>query len=969
MKFQEMVYGFFRLPAILVILFISSSLTAQKKPVSVNPDNPFYFSDPEGKPLILTGDYTWETFSGPGSDYLKMFRSLKSRGLNLARVWLWWGCEEFPAPENKKHLEPFLRTGPGIAADGKSKYDLGSFNPEFFSRLSDLCRAADDNGIYLQLILMDTWMIKHENLWKLHAFNINNNINGVNGDPGKTGKGTDGKSGFCSMGNPRAVKFQKAYINKVVRTINEFNNVYFEIANENYYSEEWELMLCEYIKGIEKSLPKQHMTIRKDFPSHSYVIQKWDPLTVHNGILAKRSLRVPLLFDTDWIINDNDDQVRKAAWSAIATGAHFSYMDDAMEFYKDSVVPDKRAALHKQIDYMAGFIRKFRPWEMTPADSIVRTGLAFVLAGSKELFAYLPGGGDLSLDLSGYRGKLSYEWFNPVTGVAGKRFLIDGGAVNNFTAQDKNDWTLVIRTVNAPVNITLKEPSSPVPQYDVAEFTLNVENPFFDNPFTDADVTGIFTSGDIKIKVNGFADSGDGTVYRLRFSPEQPSANYDYVINFTAGNFQRSFAGKITSAGISDKGPVIADPANPKKLIYSGTKEPFFHLGYTAYNLLDSSNDDPQVEATIKYCKENGFNKIRFLLSGYPRDFDNRTSDDVDHGVPADPMKSLNYGALPGKMHPLPTWEGNAHNYDFTRFNVAFWQKVDKAVKLMRENGIIATCIFMIEKQNLPREIGSLSENEYRLYRFGVARLAAFDNVWWDLGNEHNEYRNAEWGNTIGDFVRKIDPYKRMASAHAYAEFFYSDSHWADFIITQQYGSPDSVHNWALKYYKVPKPYINEEYGYEGVKDKPVGHGMNSDWVRKCHWAITMAGGYGTYGDWSEGISYFYMGIPGPGKAVSQLNNLKKFFDSVPFNNLVPADELTEKGYCLSLRGKIYVIYLPEGGTSLIDLSDAAEKKMTGTWYDPVEGKYLERIILKRGKNLIKAPGEGKDYVLLVKHE
>ena len=205
----------------------------------------------------------------------------------------------------------------------------------------------------------------------------------------------------------------------------------------------------------------------------------------------------------------------------------------------------------------------------------------------------------------------------------------------------------------------------------------------------------------------------------------------------------------------------------------------------------------------------------------------------------------------------MPAWQRQAHNYDFERFNVAHWQRVDRVVRLMRENGIVATCIIVIEKQNLPKELGIFTENEYRLYQYAVSRLAAFDNVWWDLGNEHNEYRDAAWGNKMGDFVKEKDPYKRLASVHAYADFFYNDSPWADFIITQQYGDVDSVHNWVLKYYDVPKPYVNEEYGYEGSIDKPVGHGMNSEWVRRCHWAIAMAGGYATYGDWSNGTSYF----------------------------------------------------------------------------------------------------------------
>jgi hypothetical protein len=217
----------------------------------------------------------------------------------------------------------------------------------------------------------------------------------------------------------------------------------------------------------------------------------------------------------------------------------------------------------------------------------------------------------------------------------------------------------------------------------------------------------------------------------------------------------------------------------------------------------------------------------------------------------------------------------------------------------------------------------------------------------------------------MGDFVKDNDPYDRLASAHAYADFFYNNSPWADFIITQQYGDMDSVHNWTLKYYNVPKPYVNEEYGYEGRTEKPVGHGMNSEWVRKCHWAIAMAGGYATYGDWSNGVSYFYMGIPGPGIAAQQLRYLRSFFESIPFRDMIPSDNLTSKGYCLARKPGLFVFYLPEGGSSEIDLTGSKKRTFTARWLNTRTGEWIVNQKLRRGKNIINAPADG-DWALLV---
>lgn len=88
--------------------------------------------------------------------------------------------------------------------------------------------------------------------------------------------------------------------------------------------------------------------------------------------------------------------------------------------------------------------------------------------------------------------------------------------------------------------------------------------------------------------------------------------------------------------------------------------------------------------------------------------------------------------------------------------------------------------------------------------------------------------------------------------------------------------------------------------------NKP-GHGQDADWTRRCHWSIAMAGGYATYGDWSGGVAYFYMGEPGPRKAAPQFKHLRSFFEGLPFQDLAPSDELIKPGFCLAKPGELYV--------------------------------------------------------------
>jgi hypothetical protein len=506
-----------------------------------------------------------------------------------------------------------------------------------------------------------------------------------------------------------------------------------------------------------------------------------------------------------------------------------------------------------------------------------------------------------------------------------------------------------------------------VPRFDVAEFVVRVTDPPFQNPFTEAELTGVFASGEDSIRVEGFSDSQDGSVFRLRFCPSVADVTFDYDLRLTGGGIDCLFSGQLRCDPSDREGPVIVDPERPHHFIHAASRQHFYHLGYTAYHLLDSSNDDAQVEATIDHCAQLGFNKIRFLLTGYPRDTDERPSSGEVYAVPDNPWRAPNYGAGPGQVNPLPAWLGDPHHYDFTRFNIAHWQRVDRAVQRMRERGIVAACIFTIEKQNLPQEYGRLTEHELRLYRYAVARLAAHDNVWWDLGNEFTEYRDVEWGNIMGALVEEADPHDRLASTHAHEEFLFTDSQWADFIITQQYGDEQEVHDWALRHRSIPMPYVNEEYGYEGSQDRP-GHLQSADWVRRCHWAIAMAGGYATYGDWSNGVSHFYMGRPGPGQAARQLLHLRRFFEALPFEELEPQDSLVRGGFYLAQPPEHFVLYLPHGGTCEIALRGAPAQGLVARWFDPRTGAWQDGPSLSPGPNTVTAPTEA-DWALHIRAE
>ena len=86
--------------------------------------------------------------------------------------------------------------------------------------------------------------------------------------------------------------------------------------------------------------------------------------------------------------------------------------------------------------------------------------------------------------------------------------------------------TLAPAMLGAPKEVAFSQSAASVEAYDVVEVTVNVAAPDARNPFTDAALRGSFSKagGGERINVDGFCDSADGGLFRIRFMPSSPSA-------------------------------------------------------------------------------------------------------------------------------------------------------------------------------------------------------------------------------------------------------------------------------------------------------------------------------------------------------------------------------------------------------------------------------------------------------------
>jgi hypothetical protein len=89
-------------------------------------------------------------------------------------------------------------------------------------------------------------------------------------------------------------------------------------------------------------------------------------------------------------------------------------------------------------------------------------------------------------------------------------------------------------------------------------------------------------------------------------------------------------------------------------------------------------------------------------------------------------------------------------------------------------------------------------------------------------------------------------------------------------------------------------------------------------------------------------------------------------------DSLVGNPENKNTKYCLAKLGEIYIVYLPEGGSTDIDLGSAASS-FEVKWFDPRNGGALQEGSVKQltgpGKKAVGFPPaeKGEDWVILIR--
>jgi len=455
----------------LTVVFSSGSVAGQSGnlqttgPLRVCARNPRYFTDSSGRAIYFAAAHTWTNledigFSDPPPvfDYEAYLGFLTSHHYNYIRLWRWETPKDMEKDARVRYSSPhpWRRTGPGMAWDSKPKFDLTAFDEDYFARMRKRVAAARDRGIYVSVMLFDGWELQFSN-WTGHPLNLSNNVNGVNGDPDGSGRG----SALQSWPVPADVyKIEKAYVRKVVDTVNDLDNVLYEVSNESGpYSIDWQYAMIEFIKSYERDKPKQHpvgMSYQYLGGSNSTLFNSPADWISPNpdsrtGTFNYRDDPPPadgrkvVLSDTDHLWGNGGD--RQWVWKSFLRGLNPLYMDPYLDPPVWERLLPNLEEVRRNLGYTRIYAERMELTAMTPDLIISSTKYCLANPGT-EYLVYQPESGGFSVDLAA--GTYSYEWFNPVTGTKAAAGSVAGESGEKyFNAPFSGDAVLYLKRVPA----------------------------------------------------------------------------------------------------------------------------------------------------------------------------------------------------------------------------------------------------------------------------------------------------------------------------------------------------------------------------------------------------------------------------------------------------------------------------------------------------------------------------------------
>ena len=287
-------------------------------------------------------------------------------------------------------------------------------------------------------MLFEGWALQFTDGWKNHPFHSANNMNGIEADLNGDGIGAEFNLLNATEAGRRIRELQEEYVRHVIDTVNDLDNVLYEICNESHgQSTEWQYQMIRFVKEYEARKPKQHpvgMTFQYKGGTNEVLFNSPADWISPNPGDAKQSYRDEpcATCTTKVVVNDTDHLWGHTGgdniwvWRSFTRGLNVLFMEEILPSptWQDSA----RQAMGQVLRWAA----RVNLAAMRPEQSLSTTGYCLADRG-REYLVFQSNKGEFNVNLKEAAGTFSVTWFNVNMNRETTAKSVEGGAARTFT--------------------------------------------------------------------------------------------------------------------------------------------------------------------------------------------------------------------------------------------------------------------------------------------------------------------------------------------------------------------------------------------------------------------------------------------------------------------------------------------------------------------------------------------------------
>ncbi|MEZ6099913.1 MAG: hypothetical protein R3E01_13175 [Pirellulaceae bacterium] len=457
------------------MVFVASDAQADDAPLQPWRENPWYWSY-HGQPVMLMGGSDDDNlFQWPQQQLIPQLDRISAAGGNVIRNTM------SDRKDRGFEVYPFRQLDSG-------KYDLEQWNPEYWQRFERMLEETRKRQIVVQIEVWDRFDYSDNGgnpRWKNHPYNPANNINYTFEQSGFVSEYPDhpgaNKQPFffttpAQRNNDVVMRYQQNFVDKLLAYTLRYDHVLYCMDNETRAEPAWGTYWARHIKeravAAGRSVyvtemwddwnlqadshketfdhPELYDFVDVSQNNHNSGDKHWDNFLYVRKYLGKhpRPMNTTKTYGADRNKFGHTDQDGiERFWRHLLAGAasvRFHRPDSGLGISGKAVAAIRAA---RAVEQLVPF------WQLQPANELIRdrrAGQCYLAADqARSLVAYLPKGGEVSIDLSfsspaTATNKATVHWINIDTGDEAATEEHPYTKTISIRSPSTNNWAAVI---------------------------------------------------------------------------------------------------------------------------------------------------------------------------------------------------------------------------------------------------------------------------------------------------------------------------------------------------------------------------------------------------------------------------------------------------------------------------------------------------------------------------------------------